>query len=74
MKIYQLSTAASFNHVPEHPERTASKQGLGINFDVTYQEWTNRKAMAKTIRLQARRAGHPSDWHACIKLSDSEGY
>ena len=74
MKAYQLSIADSFRHVPEHPERTARREGTGLNLDVTYQVWTNRKAMAKTIRLQERRERHSMDWCACVNLTDGEGY
>jgi hypothetical protein len=75
MKRYQLSAAESFRHVPEHPERTGRRQaGGGLNFDMVYQVWTNRAALAKTIRLQERRERHSTDWSACVKLTDGEGY
>ena len=75
MKRYQLSFADSIKHVPTNPDRTARRNsGGGLNFDVTYQVWTNRKAMAKSIRLQERRERHSTDWTACVKLTDGEGY
>ena len=54
MKTYKLSFAASTTHVPANPERTALKQGSGMDFDITYQVWTNRAAMLKTIEIQER--------------------
>lgn len=64
MKKYTLSFADSINHKPEHPERTARKNGRGMNFDVTYQVWPNRAAMLKTIDMQDRREHRPDDWKA----------
>jgi len=74
MKTYTLSGADSFTHVPESPERTARKNGLGLNFDVTYKVWTSRAAMAKTIRMQQKREPRQDDWRACVALTDGEGY
>ena len=65
MKRYILSGADSFHHVPEHPERTARKNGFGMNFDVTYQVWTSRAAMLKTIAMQEKREPRQDDWKAC---------
>ena len=59
MKTYTMSFAASIDHVPEHPERTACKQ---LEWDVCYQVWPSRAAMLKTIDMQGRRASHRSDW------------
>jgi len=61
-------------HVPTYPDRTGIKQGHGMNFDVTYQIWPNRKSLAKTIRLQQKRERQSGDWNAYIKLTDGEGY
>ena len=72
MKRYFMSMAASFTHKPEHPERTAKKQGAGMNFDVTYQVWPNRKSLAKSINMQRSREGRSDDWSACVKLLDYE--
>ena len=58
----------------KHPERTAKRSGTGMNFDVTYQQWTNRKAMARTIRMQQKRAACVTDWKAVVPLTDGEGY
>ncbi len=74
MKKYTMSFAAAMDHSPTHPERTARKSGSGMSFDVTFQVWTNRSALAKTIRMQERRESRQGDWRACVKLSDREGY
>lgn len=74
MKTYTLSFAESTRHTPEHPDRTARKSGSGMNFDVTYQVWPNRKAMARSIRMQEKRERRATDWRACVKLADHEGF
>lgn len=62
MKSYVLSFAQSITHMPEHPERTATKS---LDWDVKYQVWPNRASMLKTIEIQGKRASHHSDWKAC---------
>ena len=74
MKTYKLSGADSFSHIPEAPERTSRKYGLGFDFDVTYKVWPSRKVMAVAIRAQQRREPRPDDWKAVVPLSDGEGY
>jgi hypothetical protein len=71
METYVMSFASSISHIPKHPERTATRRQ---NWNIVYQEWPNRKAMAKTIRVQEKRAAHHSDWMPCVKLEDIEGY
>ena len=73
MKRYTMSFAAACEHVPEHPERTAKRSGSG--FDVTFQVWTSRPAMLKTLELQGRRASRQDDWKACVRPwgTDPEG-
>jgi hypothetical protein len=73
MKRYTMSFADSISHVPEHPERTAKKQGRGMNFDVTYQVWPNRAAMMKTIDMQERRGSRQDDWKPVQKRNPSPG-
>ena len=74
MKTYRLSFADSIKHVPEHPERTAKRSSAGTDFDVTYQVWPNRASMARSIRMQQKRETRATDWRACVKLGDTEGY
>ena len=62
MKTYTLSFAASIEHKPEHPERTAMKS---LDWDVRYQVWTSRAAMLKTIEMQGKGAPKQSHWRAC---------
>lgn len=64
MKTYTMSFAASREHVPEHPERTAKKNGKGMNFDVTFGVFPNRPAMLKTIDMQGKRERRQDDWKA----------
>lgn len=65
MKTYRLSFAQSVSHVPEHPERTASRNMNGLEFDVIYQVWPSRAAMLKTIQMQGKREHRQTDWRAC---------
>lgn len=74
MKKYTMTFAAAMDHVPVNAERTARKDGTGMNFDVTFQMWPNRASLAKSIRMQERREHRQGDWRACVKLRDGEGY
>lgn len=74
MKTYTLTGAQAFSHVPDHPERTARRDGSGMNFDVTFKVWPAHEPLARTIRMQQKREAHSSDWRACVKLTDGEGY
>jgi hypothetical protein len=65
VKTYTMSAAAAFSHVPEHPERTARRFHGGMDFDVTFQVWTSRAAMLKTIQMQEKREQRSTDWKAC---------
>lgn len=71
MKKYTLSFADSISHKPEHPDRTAMRS---LQWDVLYNVWPARAAMARTIRMQQKREHKASDWRACVKLQDHEGY
>jgi hypothetical protein len=72
MKRYTMSFAAACEHKPTNPERTA-RRSLA-SWDIEFQTWSNRKAMARSIRMQQRREPHPSDWRPCVALTDGEGY
>ena len=74
MKHYSLSLGQSIGYVHPYPERTAYRNGRDIFADRYYQVWTNRAAMAQSIRMQQRRASESTDWHAVVKLTDGEGY
>ena len=75
MRCYILSFADAIGHTPEHPERTAKRSSAsGLNFDVTFQVWPNRASLAKSIRMQQRRASRQDDWRPCAPLGDTEGY
>lgn len=75
MKKYHLSFADSTSHKPEHPERTARKSGFSsLDMDVHYRVWPSREGMARSIRMQQKRAPKSTDWRACVKLADHEGH
>jgi len=74
MKTYSLSLGQSIGYEHPHPERTARRSGHGMFADSVYQVWSNRKAMARSIRMQQRRATRNQDWCALVKLTDGEGY
>jgi hypothetical protein len=75
MKTYTLSGADAFTHIPEHPDRTASRSGFGhMNFDRVFKVWPSRKALALTIRMQEKREPRQGDWRPCVKLTDGEGF
>jgi hypothetical protein len=75
MRKYVMSFAASLEHKPEHPERTARRSRT--DWDVEFQVWPNRASMAKTIRMQEKgcEVGHAwKIWRASVPLSTTEGY
>ena len=74
MQRYSLSLGQSIGYKHPHPERTARRAGYGMFADSVYQVWSNRKAMARSIRMQQDRGPGHNDWHALVKLSDGEGY
>jgi hypothetical protein len=74
MKTYRMSWAAAQEHKPDHPERTARREGHCLDFDITFQVWPNRASMVRTIRMQQQREPHPTDWRACVPLRETEGY
>jgi hypothetical protein len=71
MKRYTMSFADSIEHKPANPERTARKTS---GWDITFQEWPNRKAMARSIRMQEKAPPRSDHWRAVQRLSDTEGY
>lgn len=71
MKSYTMSFAASCEHKPEHPERTAKKV---VGWDMLFQVWSNRPAMAKTIRMQQAGTNWAKAWKPVVPLTDGEGY
>ncbi len=59
-----------------NPERAAYRYFSSdpMEFDVEVAWWTNRAAMAKSIRMQQRRAPTSRDWRAVVRLGEIEGY
>jgi hypothetical protein len=75
MKRYHapLGRCAEIKH--EHPERTASRNaGPSWDAEIEFQVWPNRAAMARTVRMQERRASDWRDWRPLVKLEITEGY
>jgi hypothetical protein len=74
MTIYSRPGADTRPH--PHPERTAGRRASSdpMNFDVIYQVWSNRAAMAHTIRMQQKRESRPDDWRPVVPLKVGEGY
>jgi hypothetical protein len=74
MKKISMTFGQSIGYKPPNPERTARKSGYAFDSLITFQEWPNRKSMAKTIRMQQQRESRPTDWRAVVPLTDGEGY
>jgi hypothetical protein len=70
MRKVSVSVADAMRYMPRHPERTAHKDA---GWDVIYQEWPSRGAMARSIRMQEQRAPRSGDWRACVPLDAHEG-
>lgn len=74
MKRYTCPLGRRADYPHPAPERTAYRRGTGMFADDVYQVWPNRASMAKSIRMQQRRAPRFDDWHPMVKLTDGEGY
>jgi len=74
MKRYSLNLGQQIDYQHPYPERTAVKAGPGMFSDYTYQVWSNRKAMARSIRMQQKREPRQGDWRPLVPLGDGEGY
>jgi len=74
MKCYTLSLGQTIDYAHQHPERTACKSGHGTFSDYTFQVWSNRKALARSVRMQERRGHEPTDWRPLVPLTDGEGF
>ena len=74
MTSYTLSLSQQMSgYEHPHPNRTA-RRGSANGWDTLYQIWSNRKAMARSIRMQERSGPSRRDWTALEVLSDTEGY
>lgn len=74
MTKYSLSLGQSIGYAHPHPERTARRASSAMFGDDLYQVWSNREAMARSIRMQQRRALRSGDWRPLVPLTDGEGY
>lgn len=73
-KRYTLSFGQAIEHKPQHPERTARRSIGHLSGNVQYQVWSNREAMARSIRMQERGPYSPDHWKPVIPLHTTEGY
>ncbi len=74
MKTYTLTLVeqlSGYRH--PHPNRTAWRPSAN-GWDTTYQIWSNRKAMARSIRMQERSGPSRRNWNALEALGDTEGH
>jgi hypothetical protein len=71
MKTYTITLANLRGYEHPAPERTAMKC---ISWDYICQVWPNRESMARSIRMQQKRAPRRGDWTAIVPLKDGEGY
>ena len=74
MKKYSAPWGRKDELTHEHPERTAYRLGAAWDSDVAYQVWPNRASMARSIRMQQKRASKSTDWKPLVPLTDGEGY
>jgi hypothetical protein len=58
----------------ETPERWAYKCGLAFDSTYTLKRWTNRPALARSIRMQQRGPARGDHWRAVVELDQSEGW
>jgi hypothetical protein len=73
MKRYRAPLGRISEVTHDHPERTASRSLPGIFGDIEFQVWSNRTAMARSIRMQEKREHRSGDWKAIVPLSPGEG-
>lgn len=74
MKTYRLCLGQQIGYAHPAPDRTAKRQGTGMFAEDVFQVWPNRASMAKSVRMQQRRASRPDDWRPLVPLTDGEGY
>jgi hypothetical protein len=74
MKTYSvpLGRMAEVKHA--YPDRTAYKSERGIFGDIRFQVWSNREAMARSIRMQERGPWKAGNWKAIVPLTDTDGF
>jgi len=57
------------------PERTASRPASGAwDAETVFQVWTNRAALARTVRMQERGSPSRLHWRPLVALSPGEGF
>ena len=74
MKTYSCPMGRRADYPHPAPERTAYRVSAHLGTDDFYQVWSNRAAMAWSIRMQQRREPRTGDWCPMVKLRETEGY
>lgn len=75
MKTYSVAMGRRNEYPHPAPDRTAYRVSHILGVDDFYQVWSNRKAMARSIRMQQKAGIQGSRvWHPMIPLTDGEGY
>lgn len=73
MKTYTLNLGQSIGYKHPAPDRTACHRAAD-GWDTFYQVWSNRKAMARSVRMQQKREPNFRDWRPLVALGDAEGH
>ena len=73
-KTASMPFGQAISYKPPHPERTARRSMPGLAGDIVFQEWNNREAMARSIRMQERGPRHWSHWKPVVPLTPTEGH
>ena len=74
MKKYSMPFGRTLGYVHAAPERTARRSGPSVGDDVEFQVWSNRVAMARSIRMQESGPQTWRTWRALVPLAPGEGY
>lgn len=75
MKTEVMSFSRSIDIRRNHPNRDRmAVRSVSNSHDVAIGTWSNRSAMAQSIRMQEQRASKPTDWKAIVPLTDLEGF
>ncbi len=76
MRSYSVPFGRLADYPHPAPERTAWTMGQRIDSDCYCRVWSNRAAMARSIRMQQRSADVPASRRLVplVKLGETEGY
>lgn len=60
----------SKEYIPPHPERTARRESG--DFEYVFQEWPNRAALLRMLRIQGSRPPQSKDWVPIVKHMEGD--